>query len=122
MVPQLEFSIAVLGELREILGEDLQATLLEYLDDSSTLIDGARRAAQDGNNSSVRDCMHSLKSTSMVVGAVALADLAAELERVIRAGLPADIDAQLICIASSFERVSVWLTNESANTCSGPRT
>jgi HPt (histidine-containing phosphotransfer) domain-containing protein len=113
-VPRPEFSTAVFGELREILGEDLQPTLLEYLDDSSALIDVARRAALDRNESSVRDCMHTLKSTSMVFGAVALADLAAELERLMRAGLPADIDAQLICIASAFERVRAWLNNESA--------
>jgi HPt (histidine-containing phosphotransfer) domain-containing protein len=121
-VPQPEFSTAVLAELREILGQDLQATLLEYLDDSSALIDVARRATLDRNMSSVRDCMHTLKSTSMVVGAVALADLAAELERLMRTGLPADIDEQLICVASAFERVRAWLTNESAIAGSAPRT
>ena len=113
-MPRPEFSTAVLGELREILGEDLEATLLEYLRDSTALIDVARRASLDRNESSVRDCMHTLKSTSMVIGAVALADLAAELERLMRAGLSADIDAQLICIASAFERVRAWLTKELA--------
>jgi HPt (histidine-containing phosphotransfer) domain-containing protein len=121
-VSQPEFSTAVLAELSEILGEDLHATLLEYLDDSSALIDVARRAALDRNMNSVRDCMHTLKSTSTVVGAVALANLAAELERLVRTGLPADIDAQLICIASAFERVRAWLTKESAIRSSGPGT
>jgi two-component system sensor histidine kinase/response regulator len=71
--------------------------LEQYLQGSADAIDGCQRAATAGDEKTALRCVHTLKSSSAQIGAVALAELAEDMETGMRGGqrLAADGIARL---------------------------
>jgi HPt (histidine-containing phosphotransfer) domain-containing protein len=75
------------NNLVEMVGDDFIGELLDtYLEDTPMLIGEMRQSLSQGNAPAFQRAAHSLKSSSASFGAVALADLARELEYLGRAG------------------------------------
>jgi HPt (histidine-containing phosphotransfer) domain-containing protein len=60
--------------------------LEQYLQGSSDAIDGCQRAATAGDEKTALRCVHTLKSSSAQIGALALAELAEDMETSMRGG------------------------------------
>jgi HPt (histidine-containing phosphotransfer) domain-containing protein len=87
--------IAVLGELRESVGDDpefLGELVNEFLQDAPTQLESLRGAATSGDATAAGRAAHTLKGNSRTFGATALASLCQEAEAAAGAG---DLDAVL---------------------------
>jgi signal transduction histidine kinase/CheY-like chemotaxis protein len=90
---------AVLDELREVLGGEVDKIIAVYLEDSPRLIAQLERAAVSGDPIALRVAAHTLKSSSANVGATTLSDAARDLEHGARDGTltqPANAVARIV--------------------------
>jgi len=72
---------AAYAELRETMGEDFAAELLEtFLAEAPGMLNDLRQAAAAGDTEGFRRAAHSIKSNASLFGATALADLARTIE------------------------------------------
>ncbi|MFY7921055.1 MAG: Hpt domain-containing protein [Gemmatimonas sp.] len=78
--------LAVLRELREILGPQLDAVLATFRVQAGELAAALEAHLAAGNLASVRSTAHQLKSAAGSVGAARLAALAAQVERGVEQG------------------------------------
>lgn len=100
---------AVLTELREVLGEEIDKLITVYLEDAPRLIAQLERAAVEGDTVALRVAAHTLKSSSANVGAVTLSNAARELEHGVRDGTLTEPAAAVAGIVAEFQRVRAAL-------------
>jgi len=96
---------AVLDELREVLGGEVDKIIAVYLEDSPRLIAQLERAAVGNDPIALRVAAHTLKSSSANVGATTLSEAARQLEEGARDGTLASPEAQVARIVSEFAQV-----------------
>ena len=86
-----------LEELKDIMDEEFPLLLQTYLSESERQLQGIDQAWQAGELEDLRRSAHSLKGSSGNIGAEALAQLCAELERSAKhadvAGVPQTLEA-----------------------------
>ena len=85
-----------------------------YIEDGRNQVEGLRAALERGDTEALVRAAHSLKSSSVNVGALALGDRCRALEEAARAGAVPDAAERIDAIASSFERVWTVLLDERA--------
>jgi HPt (histidine-containing phosphotransfer) domain-containing protein len=99
----------VLGELREVLGPEVDRIVAVYLEDAPRLIAQLERAAVDNDPIALRVAAHTLKSSSANVGATTLAEAARDLEHGARDGTLAQPANAVARIVSEFAQVRAAL-------------
>ncbi|WP_297143893.1 ATP-binding protein [Thermomonas sp.] len=90
---------AILGELRDLLGSEVDHIIRVYLEDAPRLVAQLERAAVANDPIALRVAAHSLKSSSANVGAMPLSVAARELEHAARDGTltqPASAVAKIV--------------------------
>jgi CheY-like chemotaxis protein/HPt (histidine-containing phosphotransfer) domain-containing protein len=83
-----------------------------YLEDAPKLMETLREAVSSADSQAVANAAHSLKSSSANLGAVRLAKLSSDLEKVGRAGATEGATALFAEAQAEYERVSVALAAE----------
>ena len=96
---------AVLDELREVLGSEVDKIIAVYLEDSPRLIAQLERAAVGNDPIALRVAAHTLKSSSANVGATTLSEAARDLEHGARDGTLANPEALVARIVTEFAQV-----------------
>jgi signal transduction histidine kinase/DNA-binding response OmpR family regulator len=106
----------VLDGLREDLGdpETLRQVVAAFLDRLPLVLTELRGAATRGDQAAILASAHALKGTSAMLGATALSEQCAELERVARAGTLQDVPARLDVITGHTETATRALRREIA--------
>lgn len=99
----------VLGELREVLGSEVDKIIAVYLEDAPRLIAQLERAAVNIDPIALRVTAHTLKSSSANVGAMTLSDAARDLEHAARDGTMTQPGPAVARIVSEFAQVRVAL-------------
>ncbi|MFN3703306.1 ATP-binding protein [Thermomonas sp.] len=99
----------VLGELREVLGAEVDRIVTVYLEDAPRLIAQLERAAASNDPIALRVAAHTLKSSSANVGATTLADAARDLEHGARDGTLANPVTAVARIVGEFAQVRAAL-------------
>jgi HPt (histidine-containing phosphotransfer) domain-containing protein len=108
---------AAFANLLEMTGGDIEFVddLVDtYLEEGVSLIDRMRMAASagDGANDDLLRAAHSLKSSSLNVGALSLGELCRALEADARGGPVADAGRRVDAITSGFEAARAALLKE----------
>ena len=102
-----------LQALREMIGEHDSGLLVEvidnYLADSPQLLQAIVKAVGKGNRNELKQSTHTLRSTSAMLGATALAQLCRELERLNLAEALPHAQALISRIEAEYERVKAEL-------------
>ena len=70
-----------LEQLEELLGNDFNGLILDYIINTQKLFASADKALSDQNQPELRRAVHSMRSTSATIGAMALSEHAAVLEK-----------------------------------------
>ena len=83
----------------------LERLIDTYLDSSTRLMADAQGALARGDSSALRQATHTLKSSSANLGAIELARLAAEIERLARGERLVDARADWAAVVNEYERV-----------------
>jgi signal transduction histidine kinase/DNA-binding response OmpR family regulator len=78
--------LAALAELAELVGDDVGQVVQTYLVDTPEQLDAVERAIQEGSQEALTRVAHSIKSSSLSLGAMALGRAAASLETLSRSG------------------------------------
>ena len=99
-----------LRELRGVLGGDFSVLVSTYLDDSGKRLAMLRDALAAADGVALRETAHSLKGSSLNIGATRLAGLCLTVEQAARAGALQGAAAQVEAIAAEFRLVSELLT------------
>jgi signal transduction histidine kinase/CheY-like chemotaxis protein/HPt (histidine-containing phosphotransfer) domain-containing protein len=88
--PQCAIDAKVLQSFREMIGENADAILVEmidcYLEDAPKLLSAIACAVEQGDAKQLHSCAHTLKSSSLTLGATILFNLCKELEALGRSG------------------------------------
>lgn len=104
----------VLGELREVLGAEVDKIIAVYLEDAPRLIAQLERAAVSNDPIALRVAAHTLKSSSANVGATTLSNAARDLEHGARDGTLTEPSAAVAAIVAEFARVRAALQGQQA--------
>ena len=99
----------VLGELREVLGPEVDRIVAVYLEDSPRLIAQLERAVAGNDPIALRVAAHTLKSSSANVGAITLAEAARDLEHGARDGTLSNPGTAVARIVGEFAQVRAAL-------------
>ena len=99
----------VLGELREVLGAEVDKIVAVYLEDAPRLIAQLERAAVSNDPIALRVAAHTLKSSSANVGAITLSAAARDLEHAARDGTLEQPGIAVARIVSEFAQVKTAL-------------
>ncbi len=100
---------ALLAELRE-LGEDfVQGAIAEYLAEAPTLLEAMQKAIADQDAAALQQAAHTLKSTSRLVGAIALSHHCQALETCARTGQFAEAETHWPAAQQEYAQVVVAL-------------
>lgn len=94
--------------LLEITGDDVafvDELVDTFIDDATTQVDALTQASVDGDAAATVRPAHSLKSNSLNVGAVALAELCRSLEADGRAGDVPDLVERVAAVENEFSAV-----------------
>ena len=83
-----------------------------YLDDGATQIAALQAAAATGDIEGLVRPAHSLKSSSLNVGALGLGELGRQLEEAARSGVVADAADRVAAISSGFDAARAALLDE----------
>ncbi len=104
----------VLDELREDLGDAalLRQVIAAFLERAPSTLAKLRDAATRGDTPAVLAAAHAMKGTSATLGARALSERCAELERLARAGSAPDLVAQAAAIEACYVAVDRALRTE----------
>lgn len=100
---------AAFGRLVEMTGGDLEFVdeLVDtYLEDGRAQVEGLRSAIARGDGEAVVRAAHSLKSSSLNVGALGLGERCRALEEAARGGPVQDAADQAAAIAADFDAVA----------------
>jgi HPt (histidine-containing phosphotransfer) domain-containing protein len=108
---------AVLRQLQVELGgaEGLREVIATFLDGTPRFLDALRDASARNDASGMLQAAHALKSSSAMLGAMALSTLCVELERVSRAGTVVDAVARVAAIEALYHAVTLALEAEAAS-------
>jgi CheY-like chemotaxis protein len=93
----------VLNELKEIMEDDYLSLLRTYLQNAPQLVDQARSAIDRRDVGAMVMPVHSLKSSSANVGAIALSELAREAERLARTGNLSEAENAFRAVDDAFQ-------------------
>ena len=96
--------VAVLDELREVLGDDVRALIDVFLDDAPQLIADLETAATRPDYPLLYQAAHSLKSSSANLGAMSLSAAAKRIELGARAEALDRPAVAVTLLAGEFER------------------
>jgi HPt (histidine-containing phosphotransfer) domain-containing protein len=112
----------VLDQIREDLGgtAPLRDVILTFLGKTPAVLATLHDAAVRADANAIRRAAHSLKGTSALLGARALAEQCAELERLDQADLVADALGRVRAIDASYRKVEAALTAEVESSGSVP--
>jgi signal transduction histidine kinase/CheY-like chemotaxis protein/HPt (histidine-containing phosphotransfer) domain-containing protein len=104
----------VLEQLREDLGGDapLHDVVTTFLEKTPAALAALRDAARRGDAETIRRTAHMLKGTSGILGARALAEQCADLERLGLGGLVVDAVSRVTAIETSYRDVEAELAAE----------
>jgi len=107
----------VLDHLREDLGDTaaLREVISTFLERSPSMLTALREAAARGDVAAVSAGAHAMKGTSATLGALALASLCAELERLARAGSMSEVVAKVSAIEAEYGSVDRALRAEAGH-------
>lgn len=100
---------AALQELRSVLGDDFSVLVRTYVTDSETRLGALRAAAAAADRSALREAAHSLKGSSLNIGASHLAELCLVIEQAARGGDLAGVSAMVDAIEAEFRLVTPLL-------------
>ena len=103
---------SVLGELREVLGAEVDRIIKVYLEDAPRQIAQLEHAAANEDPIGLRVAAHTLKSSSANVGATTLSEMARELEHGARDGTIAQPAAQVARLVTEFTQVRAALQEQ----------
>ena len=104
----------IIAELHLLMGADFQDLIATYLGDAPAQLSAMKSALARNDRESLQRSAHSLKSTSAALGAMDLADLAAEIETLARdQGSLTDAAAAIATVESEFETVRAELLRAS---------
>jgi signal transduction histidine kinase/DNA-binding response OmpR family regulator len=108
---------AVLRQLQVELGgaEGLRQVIAAFLDGTPRFLDAMRDAAARNDPSGMQEAAHALKSSSAMLGAMALSTQCVELERVSRAGAVVDAVPRVAAIEALYHAVTLALEAEAAS-------
>jgi len=97
----------VLDQLREDLGDTaaLREVISTFLERSPSMLIALQEAAARGDVAAVSAGAHAMKGTSATLGALALSELCAELERLARAGSMSEVVARVPPIEAEYGSV-----------------
>ena len=105
--------LAVLDDIRSLVGdtgEDGLAGLIAcYLDDTPRLLAALWQAIEGQDARALQHAAHTLKSTSAMFGATALADLCAEMEQDGKLGIFTDAARRIAALEEAYARVAYAL-------------
>jgi signal transduction histidine kinase/DNA-binding response OmpR family regulator/HPt (histidine-containing phosphotransfer) domain-containing protein len=106
----------VLRELESELGgaDGLRQVIVTFLEGSPRFLAGLRDAAARGDVAGMRQAAHALKSSSALLGAMALSSRCEELEGESRSGSVADPVARVAAIETLYHAVTLGLQTEAA--------
>jgi CheY-like chemotaxis protein len=107
----------VLAQLQEELGgaEALRQVIATFLEGTPRFLGGLRAAASRGDASGMQQVAHTLRSTSAMLGATALAAQCAELEHLSRAGIVPDAVSRVAAIDALYHALTLALKTEAAS-------
>ncbi len=94
----------IFADLKQMSGEEFINELIEtFLDDAPNLLTEVRSALGSKDADSFRRAAHSLKSNAMTFGAMKLADLAKDLERLGKENRLAQVGDQLTALEEAVK-------------------
>ncbi len=93
---------AVLAQLKEDMGEDVQEVIDAFLESIDELLVEIKARADTEDNTSVSRCAHSIKSSAASVGMMSLSVIAACLEKSLKQGEAVDVDDLISQIESEY--------------------
>ncbi|MEW6491594.1 MAG: response regulator [Cyanobacteriota bacterium] len=106
----------LLQSFREMIGEDADSILVEmidcYLEDAPKLVSAIAAAIAQGDAKQLRAYAHTLKSSSLTLGATTLSNLCKELEVMSRAGHTEGGLDKVLLLKAEYERVKTALQIE----------
>ena len=106
----------LLQSFREMIGENADSILVEmidcYLEDAPKLVSALISAVDQGDAKQLRACAHTLKSSSLTLGATTLSNLCKELEVISRAGNTEGGADKVLLLKAEYERVQAALQIE----------
>ena len=94
---------AIISELQEIMGEDLEMLLSTYIEDTQQKIEELKSQISEKDADNIRRTAHSIKGSSKNVGAMGLADWCQQMESSARDDNLQDVEMQLTNIETSFK-------------------
>lgn len=83
-----------------------------YLEGTSDFVSAMKAAVERGDHDVVRKAAHSVKSSSLSLGALRLSEQCRDLEKSCRDGRPIDIETKVGAIAASYEEAALLLQSE----------
>ena len=95
----------VLAQLEQLMGADFSRLIATYLRDASASFAQMQNARAAADVEGLRRSAHSLKGGALNIGAVALAELCAEVENAARDGELSRIAALLVNVADELQGV-----------------
>jgi CheY-like chemotaxis protein/HPt (histidine-containing phosphotransfer) domain-containing protein len=104
----------VLDQLREDLGGTaaLRDVIRSFLDQTPSVLSALRDAAARADVASIRRAAHKIKGTSSLLGARALSEQCAEIERVGESGSIADAGSRVTAVEASYRTIEAALRAE----------
>lgn len=104
---------AAIDKLLDMIGgdpEDLQELIDEFNEETPAIVATMDSAAQAGDMDALRIAVHGLKSNGRDMGALALADLCADLEHACKDGTVTDPVGQVSAIKAELTRATTALS------------
>lgn len=95
----------ILGELVEIMGDDINMLLKSFISDSEGKISHLKVILDSGDGDEIRRLTHSLRGSSRNIGASELADACGRLEIAGREGTAVDATQAFLAIKTAYEAV-----------------
>lgn len=104
--PRKALDPLAIERLRRLGGEELVRTVIElFLTHAGPKVAGIRGALDAGDLDAVGRAAHSVRSSALSLGADALCEAAAEIERLAGERRVAELEAELPAMEAAFERV-----------------
>ena len=92
-------------ELKEVMDDDFDRIIYSYIKHSTELISEIKRLMNSGEVTEVKRLVHSFKSSSKNVGAIALGNMAYEIETQLTNGVEIDLDEAIKDLIISYDQV-----------------
>jgi len=103
----------ILQELRDMAGDDASEMIAEvidsYLEDAAPKLQEIYRAIDKQDSEELRNSAHALKSLSVTIGAVLLAQVSSKLEAIGRSGTTSNASTLLETLDTEYQRVKTAL-------------